>query len=213
MNLQTSRCLVVGAGNVGLRKITALVKAHAMEILVVEPKLCELPKYSGIIHKRRTFEEKDLATCVLVFAATNDRALNSKIATLCRARNILCNVADLPDEGNFVVPCHFSSNSLDLAVGTKGASPAMAARICKEIGKNAVDKYEPAIRFMAKARPLILRLESSATEKKRILVELAASRLTECLSLNKTKEAEQLLRALLPESLHNKIGDLLHDDQ
>lgn len=213
MNLQSCRCLVVGAGNVGLRKIKSLVDAGAMEILVVDPLPCELPEYSGIIHKKRHFEQRDLTDRILVFATTNNRSVNAKIAALCREQNILCNVADSPDEGNFAVPAHHSSDELDLAVGTKGASPVMAARICRELGVPAADKYGPMIRLTAKLRPLILELKIPAADKKRILRELAASGLTELLSANKTEEAKRLLRSLVPDCLHHKTGELLHDNQ
>ena len=213
MNLQDCRCLVAGAGTVGLRKIRSLVEAKALEILVVDPKDCELPEYAGIIHKKKYFEEQDLAGRALVFAATDRRTLNCKIAALCRERGILCNVADSPAEGTFVTPSCFSSRELDMAVGTKGASPAMAARICGELGAAAENRYGPMLRLMAKLRPLILELEIPAEKKRRILKKLALSRLTELLSAHKIEEAERLLRSLVPDGLHAKTGELLHDDQ
>ncbi len=41
-----------------------------------------------------TFEEEDLEGCQFVIAATDDRALNRKIAELCKEKNILINTVD-----------------------------------------------------------------------------------------------------------------------
>ncbi len=69
----------------------------------------------------------------LVFAATNDARLNRQIMEDAKKAGILCNLADAPDDGNFILPSILEQGDLVCAVSTSGASPALARKIRKDL--------------------------------------------------------------------------------
>ena len=130
--LSLAACLVIGAGNVGRRKISTLLESGAASVVALDPFVDqnELQVYledSRFRFERRIFKEDDAAGKNLVFVCTSSREANRKAAEACRAQNVLCNVADAPREGMFIVPSHVEAPPLTLALSTGGASPAGAA--------------------------------------------------------------------------------------
>ena len=74
-NLRGSRVLVVGGGEIALRKSRLLADAGAVLRVVapaMEPQLCELINSSGGEQVLRGYVEADLEGCVLIIAATGD---------------------------------------------------------------------------------------------------------------------------------------------
>lgn len=83
IKIKDARCLVVGGGEVALRKVTTLLKAEA-KVEVVAPALCdELAQFARdgkITSQAGVFEPSQLNCIVLVFAATDDEAVNLEVS-------------------------------------------------------------------------------------------------------------------------------------
>lgn len=138
VSLEGRACLVVGAGQVGLRKILSLAECGAKRVLVLERRepddaLRELAARPGIRVERRDFAESDLDGMFLAIAATSNAGANQRIAALCRARGVLCNVIDAPEDGSFIVPSSVVRGDLAIAISTGGHSPALTKRIRKDL--------------------------------------------------------------------------------
>jgi cobalt-precorrin 5A hydrolase / precorrin-3B C17-methyltransferase len=71
----------------------------------------------------------------LVFAATNQRAVNAQVAREAKNLGLLCNVADQPDEGNFHVPAVHRQPGLVVAVSSTGESPTRARNVRDQLAK------------------------------------------------------------------------------
>ena len=83
-------CLVVGGGKVALRKIQLLLNAGALVTAVspeVSPEVEELIGSGRITHIPRPFEPPDIEGFIMVYAATNSRAVNRKVLECCRETN------------------------------------------------------------------------------------------------------------------------------
>jgi siroheme synthase-like protein len=119
--LEGRSCLVVGGGRVAARKTAKLLEAGA-KLAVVAPAIREQIKViDGIICMERAFEESDLDAAFIVFALTNDGALNRRVVELCRERGILCSAADSSwVDGDLTMPASFSDDGLTVAVSTGG---------------------------------------------------------------------------------------------
>ena len=65
----------------------------------------------------------------LVVAATTDDALNERVHADAERARMLCNVADVPDLCNFILPAVHRAGPIAVAVSTGGASPALAQRL------------------------------------------------------------------------------------
>ena len=91
LKLRGEICLVVGGGNIALRKIEGLLKAGA-KIKVVAPD-CDraLIDYAerGLIDLHlREFRDSDIAGCSLVIGATNYSEVNNRIFEVSHEKNI-----------------------------------------------------------------------------------------------------------------------------
>ncbi|MBT3294018.1 MAG: hypothetical protein HN919_13020 [Verrucomicrobia bacterium] len=141
------RCVVVGGGTIAARKVGHLVVAKA-DIVVVSPELLEplqeLAADGAITWKEQAFETKDAQDAFLVFAATNDRAVNKQVLELCRAQDILCCSVDgnWPD-GDFVTPATFRKDNLTVSVATGGQS-CRRSRLVKDSLARHVQMVETA---------------------------------------------------------------------
>ncbi len=124
--------LVVGAGKVALRKARGLTEAGA-RVTVVAPEVD--PEFEAlavrVIHRR--FRASDLSGVILVFAATDDRLTNHRIAIAAKGRGLFANIADCPEECDFLVPARLQRGSIQFAVSTGGESPRLAAELRKKL--------------------------------------------------------------------------------
>ena len=94
IDLNQKQGLVVGGGAVAARKIRTLLP-YGPHLTVCAPSvLPELEALPGLTLRREPFSPALLEGAFFVIAATDDRELNSRIARLCRERNIPVNVAD-----------------------------------------------------------------------------------------------------------------------
>jgi precorrin-2 dehydrogenase/sirohydrochlorin ferrochelatase len=136
LNLRGRRCLVVGAGPVGLEKIEGLLAAEA-DVHVVAlnalPEIEELAREGSLRFERRAYRSGDLEGAFLVFAATADTELNVQIFQEAEARTMLVNVVDVPPLCNFIMPAIARVGPISIAVSTRGASPALAKRMKREV--------------------------------------------------------------------------------
>jgi precorrin-2 dehydrogenase/sirohydrochlorin ferrochelatase len=133
-------CLIVGGGPVAFRKINALLESGA-HVRVVSPTLCpELEEFSRkgrIAHVARVFEPNDVKGEFLVFAATNDRAVNRQILDAGKEFGVLCCCVDgnWPD-GEFVTPAVLRKGDLTVAVSTGGRSCRQARLVKQNLGRH-----------------------------------------------------------------------------
>lgn len=146
LQLKGRRCVVVGGGAVAERKASALIAAGADKLIVISPVATpELMRQSGagtLQWLQRSFADEDLNGAFLVFAATNDRAVNERIARKCERLAILVNVADEAVEGSFISPSVIRRGDLLLAVTASGASPALSRLIGGQLAKRYGPEYE-----------------------------------------------------------------------
>lgn len=151
-DLTGRRCLVVGAGRVGLEKARGLVECGARVTVVApeaESEIEELP----VTWRRRPYRSDDLDGQVLVCAATSSEDVNRQVFADAEARGILCNVADVPELCSFILPAVHREGPLAVAVSTSGASPALAQRIRDEIAERYGPEYAELARRLQALRP------------------------------------------------------------
>jgi precorrin-2 dehydrogenase / sirohydrochlorin ferrochelatase len=139
-------CLVVGGGELALRKIAWLLDCGA-QVEVLSPdfvgELDELAtKESEKVKLRREeYPAGDLAggRYQLVIAATDQPQVNRAVAEDARRASVPVNVVDQPELCTFYVPAVVQRGDLQIAISTSGASPSLAARIRGELD----EKYPP----------------------------------------------------------------------
>ena len=107
LKLNQLHTVLVGAGNVGLEKLTALLNnsQHASVTVVAESILPEVYEFTAAYPQvklvQKTFAESDLDNADLVIAATANNVLNEVIRKAAHERKLLVNVADKPSLCDF----------------------------------------------------------------------------------------------------------------
>ena len=131
-DLTAQKVLIVGGGEVALRKL-ALLERTGAKILLVSPELLpelgERAAAGKISAAVREFVPDDLDGARLVIVATSRRAVNRWIAALCEARSIPVNVVDDREASRFIVPAIIDRDPVLVAISTAGTSPVLARRL------------------------------------------------------------------------------------
>lgn len=146
-------CVVVGGGTVARRKVAGLAGTGA-RIRIIAPQFHpELLELGGVELCRRPFRSEDLDGATLVFAATDDPAVNAEIVRLAMTRGILVNAADdRVHGGDLLLPAVLRRGALTVAVSSDGGSPALSARLRDEIAAVIGPEWEITCRIVAALR-------------------------------------------------------------
>jgi uroporphyrin-III C-methyltransferase/precorrin-2 dehydrogenase/sirohydrochlorin ferrochelatase len=131
-DLDGQKVLIVGGGEVALRKVSLLERTGALITLVapeIAPELMQRAAQAKLKLAIREFAADDLDGARLVIVATSRRAVNRWIANLSDARGIPVNVVDDVQASRFIVPAIVDRDPVLVAISTGGASPVLARRV------------------------------------------------------------------------------------
>ncbi len=162
LNISGKRCVVVGGGQVALRKARALLE-HGANVEIVSPDLCselgQLVESGGIRVYRREYQAGDLKDVFVAIAATDDRETNLKVAEEARKNAVLVNVVDDAENSNFILPSYVRRGDVTLAIATAGRSPALARKIRTRLEKDFGDEYASLVLLIDEVRTEVKRQE------------------------------------------------------
>jgi uroporphyrin-III C-methyltransferase / precorrin-2 dehydrogenase / sirohydrochlorin ferrochelatase len=136
LRIKGRRCVIVGGGEVAMRKVTMLLKA-AGSIEVISPEICpelaKLHKSGKITHINAVFEPMQLDNAFLVVAATDDEAINAAVSEAAKQRNIPVNVVDSPELCSFTMPSIVDRSPIMIAISSGGTAPVLARMLRSRI--------------------------------------------------------------------------------
>jgi precorrin-2 dehydrogenase/sirohydrochlorin ferrochelatase len=165
LDLRGRRCVVIGGGAVGLEKTKGLLACGA-RVTVVSPELLDDLQALDVTWRRARYRQSDLRGAFLVIAATSDRTVNERVHRDAEARGILCNVADVPDLCNFILPAVHREGPIAVAVSTGGASPALAKRIRDDVAAIVTPEHAELARRLEALRPWVKEQYPSYEERR-----------------------------------------------
>lgn len=157
LRLEGRRCVVVGGGVAGAHKVAGLLAAGAHVTVIssaLHPDLQKLADEAKIEVELSAYQTSQLANLrpLLVFAATDDAALNQQIATDARAIGALVDRLDAGYEGDFTALSTLRRGSITVGISTGGASPALAAHLRQRIEGVVGEEYTTLAAWMGAAR-------------------------------------------------------------
>ncbi|QWU15117.1 precorrin-2 dehydrogenase / sirohydrochlorin ferrochelatase [Paenibacillus sophorae] len=175
LDCRGKHCVVVGGGKVAERKTLGLLEAGAAVTIIspaLTPRLAELTDNASVVWLSRTYAPGDARGAFLVYAATDDPAVNGEVAREADSLGVPVNVGSHAEAGSFITPGVLRRGRLTVAVSTSGAGPGIAARITKLLEETLGDEYEDYLDFLYKMRQEIKRRERSPEVRKRLLKRL-----------------------------------------
>lgn len=185
IDLTNRKCLIVGGGEVALRKARALVEAGACVTVVAPEPDPRFESIEGVTVVWREYHHGDVLGCTLVFCATDDRALNAAVSEEAASAGIPVNVVDDPDLCSFIVPSVARRGSLLISVTTSGKSPALSKRIRRELEERYGPEYAAFVDLLGDLRDEVKTRYTSQPER-----EAAFNRLLDCGILELVREGK-----------------------
>ncbi|MDP6059342.1 MAG: bifunctional precorrin-2 dehydrogenase/sirohydrochlorin ferrochelatase [Pirellulaceae bacterium] len=192
--------VVVGGGPVAMRKIRSLKKAGA-RITVVAEDFADETDLTNVEVIRRSYQAKFLEVANIVFACTNDQALNTRIATDARRLGALVNCVDQSADCDFYVPAIVSRGDVIVAIGTGGAAPALAAELKKQIDRILPDQIGEFTRALAKMRKQLQTEVADIQQRSEIMKKLSNHASYEAFCRNGESALAQICRELISQGL------------
>ncbi|WP_159874758.1 MULTISPECIES: siroheme synthase CysG [Aquitalea] len=129
LKLQDAACLVVGGGDVALRKVR-LLKAAGARLTVVAPEmtdeLASMAKRGELQWLPGYFADDMVSGMRLVIAATDQRTVNQQVSQVAQQHNIPVNVVDDPEISTYITPAIIDRSPLVIAVSSGGSVPVLA---------------------------------------------------------------------------------------
>lgn len=205
-------CVVVGGGTTAQRKVGSLLRAGAA-VKVVSPEITDgLAKRVGsgeISHVARRFEPADILGAKFVIAATDDRAVNRRIAELAREQDIPVNVADDPDACTFLLPSIIDRDPVVVAVSTGKASPVLARLLRTRLESLIPAGYGRLGELCARYRERVKARFSDERDRRRFWDRVLQGAVAERIFAGQLEEADAVIeRELAPGALDADMGEV-----
>lgn len=132
LNLKQQACMIIGGGEIAVRKLRLLRSAGA-DVTVVAPALCDemmgLVKTGEVRWQPAEFSIAQINGQRLVIAATDHPSVNQAVYTACEAAGILVNSVDDPSHSRFITPAIVDRAPLTIAISTGGGVPVLARHL------------------------------------------------------------------------------------
>ena len=177
LDLTGRRCVVVGGGSVGLEKAQGLLACNA-KVVLISPDVCEGIAGLDVDWVARGYRTGDLAGAFLVIAAASDGGVNAAVSRDAEERGMLCNVADVPELCNFILPAVHREGPIAVAVSTGGASPALAKRLRSQIAALVRPEHADLAEELRAMRPEVKARFESYEERRDYFEDLVTERLS-----------------------------------
>jgi len=181
LKLESLQTLIVGGGNVGLEKLSALLKnSPQANIALVAGSIRDEIKllaetYPTVTLIERNFIFNDLVNKDIVILATNNQILNQNIHEETRSRHLLVNVADTPELCDFYLGAVVSKGNLKIGISTNGKSPTLAKRMREYLEEAIPDAIDGLLDNMQAIRN---KLKGDFHSKVKLLNEITEAWLT-----------------------------------
>jgi precorrin-2 dehydrogenase/sirohydrochlorin ferrochelatase len=156
LELAGRRCVVIGSLPIREGKVESLLAGGATDVLVVSTErsghLEELELLEGVQVARRTWTSADLAGAFLVIAHDADPGERSRLSAAARRAGALVNVVDDIPACDWAMPAIVRRGELLMAIGTGGASPALARKMRERLETEYGPEWAEVLRVLREVR-------------------------------------------------------------
>ncbi|HDS0916719.1 TPA: uroporphyrinogen-III C-methyltransferase [Pseudomonas putida] len=198
--LQGGRVLVVGGGEIALRKARLLADAGS-ELRVVAPdvdgQLAALAREGGGEVLVRGYQAADLVGCRLVIAATDDPGLNAQVSADAQALSLPVNVVDAPALCTVIFPAIVDRSPLVIAVSSGGDAPVLARLIRAKLEAWIPSAYGELAGLAARFRHKVKTLYPDVNQRRGFWETVFQGPIAERQLAGQGAEAERLLQAMV----------------
>jgi uroporphyrin-III C-methyltransferase/precorrin-2 dehydrogenase/sirohydrochlorin ferrochelatase len=200
LRLTDKACLVVGGGVVAERKIRLLQRTGA-SITVLAPTVTEglqtVIDQGQVKHQPHQYNTLFIKDFWLLVAATDDAALNRRIAADADAAGRLCNVVDDNDASSFILPAIVDRSPVIIAIGTEGNAPVLAQQLKAQIEAWIPERVGQLATQAGRWRSLVKKRFDTLRERRRFWQRFFSGPIAQHLLAGRQAAAEKAMRAEL----------------
>ncbi|MCB1668447.1 MAG: uroporphyrinogen-III C-methyltransferase [Pseudomonadales bacterium] len=210
--LRGQRCVIVGGGDIALRKLRIVAETGAEVDVVapdIDPEIESLAdEHSNIRCSRQIFAPEQLDGAVLVIAATNDKGLNQRVSQLCLKRQIPVNVVDSPELCSVIFPAIVDRSPLQIAITSNGKAPVLARMLRTQLESTIPAGYGKLASLAGHFREAVKDKFKSVNERRKFWEKNLQGDIAELVFSGQTEEAELRLRERLSASSDQLCGEV-----
>ncbi len=171
LSLSGRACLVVGGGEVALRKVEGLLEAGAkVTVVALSPvsALESLASSGKLSLQRRAYRGGEAAGYRLVLAATDSAETNRRVAGDAEAAGTWVNVADDPELCTFHLPARVRRGPLQIAVASEGQAPFAVRRLRQILERRFTPEWADWMTAAARFRVRVRALEIGPEDREKL---------------------------------------------
>jgi precorrin-2 dehydrogenase/sirohydrochlorin ferrochelatase len=156
VDIEGKNILIVGAGEVALRKIEKLIpfkpKLTVVAKEIVREEIKKLAEENNIHLIERNFLFTDIDGKEIVIVAVDDINLQREIYNYCVRRKIPVNSVDSPNYCTFIFPAYVKRGDIVVGITTSGNAPGLSGRLRKLIENYLPEDLENILDELIKIR-------------------------------------------------------------
>ena len=208
-NLTDRPVLIVGGGEVAARKCEALLGTGARVSVgapALNKRLDEWARLGKITHLNGSYESAWLDESWLVIAATDDIAVNQRVADDAAARRLLINVVDNAALSSFHVPAVIDRAPIQVAISSGGNAPMLARWIRERLELVLDHALGPLATLLERSRRAIRFRHRDLAARRRFYDRVLGGPVLQLLRAGKFPAAEAELRHSLRRPQQEQAG-------
>ena len=219
-NLNNRRVLVIGGGEIALRKVRLVQEAGAI-ITIVARDFCSdllemdaVDKQQGIGNLeliRAPYQQQHIHAqpdTVLVIAATNDAQINREVSQHAQAANMLANVVDDPGYSTVIFPSIVDRSPIQIAISSGGDAPVLVSLIRTQLESLFPAGMSKLAALAGRFREKVKAKFSNGADRKAFWEDVFNGPIAEQAYNNNIQTAERLLQDKLDTSTEFKTGEV-----
>lgn len=211
LQVRNQHCLVVGGGDIALRKIRLLKASGAIIRVVAREISSEIKEYlSGFDDHllEKVFEYRDLEGVCLVIAATDDHEVNQQVALSAKRRHLFVNVVDDADAGNAVMPAIVDRSPVIVAFSTGGKAPVLARLLRQKLETLLPQGYGRLAALAGECRDMVKAKFSQINDRRYFWEKVLTGPAAEKAMMGNIHEARTIIEQTLKQSSKHKVGEV-----
>ena len=195
LEVKDKNVFILGTGEVATRRANRFLDKGANVILAGNHISKELTDKGAVLRSLENLDELvDWSDIIII--ASGDKKLSDYVSSISEGK--LINRADLPSEGNLIVPTTFLIGDIEVSLYTGGKSPLMAKELRKKIQSTITQRDILEIELQDYGRSLLKSQISNQKDRKEKLYEiLNDEKINSLLDECKIEEAKILVKGLI----------------
>ena len=211
INIRQRPCLVIGGGDIALRKINLLIKAQA-KVDCLSPLFCEgitnLSQNGDVNLIQKRFESDDIKDYAIIIASTDDSSVNALISKSAKKARIPVNVVDSPELSSFIMPSIVDRSPVIIAVSSAGKAPVLSRMIRAKLETVIPSAYGVLAEIAGEYRQKVKDRFSKIKDRRAFWESIFSGVIAEKVFSGRINEAKDDIEKQLKQAFQMELGEV-----